>query len=301
MKTIRKSDIPPYLRNSSLYRSLVDEDGIFQVHDFKENDQVSNFQDFKKVLKSVVYFDAQIPNSLDLFYIKNSKEVSFWLLKKNTLESKEKLVHFYKIHIENDDQFISNYIISKNLKLFLNENFIEYGSDNRDRFLRKFQNFYGGLIDSDTKSDENDYSENKYIKLLYEELLQYVDFRFETDFSLFSRDDEIKTVMKINFVLNETVDFKTIEISIIFSSMDKVKERFKELRDLSLSEGKNRDLWKSELGIYYHKHILIFLEGDYPSEDTDEDEAFRIPVTIFNRKKIYDSFDQIYQILLTRH
>lgn len=126
MMSIEKSKFPEFLKESDFLRNLADEDDdlvTIPKKVFKENDEVNNIKDFKKLLKTVNYFGIDYPDSLRDYSRDNTEEIFSYFYPKS-----------YKIEIK--DMFISladifDEVLETKTKIIL-EDIIDFFKDLED-------------------------------------------------------------------------------------------------------------------------------------------------------------------------
>ena len=240
----------------------------------------------------------------------------------------EMISRLLEISIINDEQFISNYNMYKDSFIIPNNNFIEYGINNKKRFLKKF-NFkeYSSTI-TEHSSDNIILKSGRNIRTIeicshLFELLNY-DLSFLSIFndeSLIIHHNIIKDSLDniidefFNIRLFCIVKIENIRIfdSIInknFKSKENLLKYFIFIRDLCINNKLNFfEIDKLSLNKGYsiefnnfninRLNSIIYLIFKYRlniDNRVPDIQRFKISITFFNNKKFYDIFDN----LLTR-
>jgi len=300
MISIKKSEIPEYLRNSVFYNNLEDNDELIDIPKFKINDITENLSDFKNLINSIMFFDAEFPKSVKKYYYKNSHEIiDYYLIYKK--ESSYEIMHLFKylfkLKIKSLEQFICNFIMITKLKFEASEEYIEYGLNNRDLFLKKYKNLY--LEISDEKPIErafiimnnsfhipntgkyihiNHLDFDQYIYLVYKELKETFNFNFLVEILLIAREPNYFGI-NLNFLINiDNLRIGKFIHFFEFKSFDDCIKKFETFRDTAIMD--ERLFGISE--IFYSGDFLLFKSKEMQID---------MLITEFNKKNIYDSFD----------
>uniref|UniRef100_A0A6C0AE38 Uncharacterized protein n=1 Tax=viral metagenome TaxID=1070528 RepID=A0A6C0AE38_9ZZZZ len=136
---INISDIPDFLKDSEFYRNLdLNFDEPITIQKLKINDEVNNIKDFKKLFKTLNFFDVdKFPKSFIKYYQNNSKEV-FDSLDHYSDVYQELLIDLCNLKIKNYKQFFVTHKIITLYKLNPEEydNYISYFLNNAHEVLR---------------------------------------------------------------------------------------------------------------------------------------------------------------------
>ena len=154
MVVLLKSEFPEYLLDSDFYNNLDDEEVSFEIDDklYKENDEINSFEDFKVLVKIIQYFNGKYTVSLGEYYIQNPFVVIeyFCINKFRSTSKSPEMYEFFNFLYEQDimstDQFLCNFIISSVFNIECNTNYINYGNDKRDKFLKKYKTTYEEIL-----------------------------------------------------------------------------------------------------------------------------------------------------------
>ena len=143
--TLKKSDLPSYLKTSKFYISLNDSDNesfTIESTKYKHNEIINNIEDFENMFEIINFFDAEYPTTYINYYTNNSKEVlNFYYDLFDEYRVKDMFLQLIDLDIENETQFITTFkliIIYDINPIKISDSYIEYGLDNRRNFLKKY-------------------------------------------------------------------------------------------------------------------------------------------------------------------
>ena len=335
--TLKKSDLPSYLKTSKFYLSLNDSDNesfTIESTKYKHNEIINNIEDFENMFEIINFFDAEYPTTYINYYTNNSKEVlNFYYDLFDEYRVKDMFLKFIDISIEIED--FDHFILIFTLFYIVNINpinipdyFIEYGLDNKRKFLKKYsfnneKNIYEVPIKG-YNTLSYDKKREFFIKKLIDELSDTQEIDINSNF----------TYLEVNGsnIVNEFTENICINLCIYGSSDNYVIEPLYEDNSifkqeyLELYEGlykfrmeflekiidfneKNDETkiykYKNEkvedcISFSYYKRKKISMSTMYNDHDEygELGTRFNISITYFNNKHLYKCFKNIYEVFM---
>ena len=307
MISITKSQTPLYLRNSQIYKNLSeDEEDEFTIplENFKDNDIVNNLDDFKLLLKTVIFFISDYPTSLVEYYKNNIFEiieeylivdnVYDYNIIKNNLELKDFFLILYKLDIYSLDQFVGDYIIRNVYDIkdsLIADKFIQYGILNKEIFLNTYK-IYSTIDFDDFIIEDIKFSLNDYIKYLYKELTSTVDITFILNLYIQGLLDVVfNSYIKIsnNIIYKKKLIIKNLSFYEFKKYFEMIIDKFSNIFfNTCNNEYDYIPNTYNNLFIIFEKELNLF-------QIHFENNFFQI--TLFNKYKIYNSFVKILEVL----
>uniref|UniRef100_A0A6C0AE64 Uncharacterized protein n=1 Tax=viral metagenome TaxID=1070528 RepID=A0A6C0AE64_9ZZZZ len=258
---INISDIPDFLIDSEFYKNLdLNSDEIINIPKLKMDDEVNNIKDFKRLLKTLNFFNvSRFPKKFIKYYQNNSQEV-FESLDYDIY--KELLIDLCNLKIKNSEQFFVTYKI---ISLY------ELNPEDYDNYINYAVNNANELYDEENYSIDEEEYEDLIDKLYSTKILKLKPYEI--------KNNSIHLKVKIKFLSEKEKNLKTIlEIDSIFKIIDAIKNNY----------SSDDVFYKLGIATYNGNQLfLMLLRGeDWLSPET-------IKINEFNKKIILEEFEKV--------